>query len=57
MRPPKDEIQNFNLMAFEEREGYTSLTFHRNRNTRDYKDLEITVKCWFYLFILKEDLS
>jgi len=56
MRPPKDEIQNFILTASEEREGYTLLTFHRKRNTGDSKDVEITVKCYFYNFILKGDL-
>ena len=43
-RPPKDEEQNYNLTASEERGGYTLLTFHRKRNTGDSKDVEIVVK-------------
>ena len=43
-RPPKDETQNYNLTAYEQREGYTLLTFHRKRNTEDSKDVEIVVK-------------
>ena len=42
-RPPKDETQNYNLMAYEERVGYTLLTFHRERDTGDSDDVEIVV--------------
>ena len=54
--PPKDEKQNYNLTAYEEREGYTLLTFHRKRNTGDSEDVEIKVKWQFYFVILKGNL-
>lgn len=42
-RPPKDTIQNVNLTKYEQRDGYTLLTFHRKRNTGDEsEDVEIT---------------
>ena len=50
MRPPKDEIQNYNLTAHEERGGYTLLTFHRKRNTGDSKDVEIMVSSFIFIF-------
>lgn len=39
--PPRDVSQDFNMMSWEERDGYTVLSFKRKRDTGDKEDVEI----------------
>ena len=48
--PPADRQQDYTLTDFAESDGRTILKFHRKRDTKDDRDIEIKVQIIFDLF-------